>query len=453
MLGMAWLTLRQAQEALKSGRLEEAQRLLAQSGAQGHKQSWPLLQQVAQGFVERGQRHLERSDPEPAWADLLRAEQVGAAETSAADLRQRLTRLAIADVRARLEVGQPARASEAVALLHERGVRSPELQTLEETAKDWTQAQQLADRGEFAAAQTIIERLGRTWPEFDALKGFQRDLEGRRTTFGGVLLKLHEAVGEGHWRSVVRVADEVLAVAPNHGEARKARARAWQAIEPPTVVGQQTEKTARPAVTVQPASRFWLWIDGVGGYLVCLGTRVTIGQATPEATVDIPLFADVSRHHATLTRDNEGYVLEAVRGVSVNGTPADKALLQSGDRVTLGASCQLMFRQPVAVSATARIDLASGHRLPQSVDAVILMADTLVLAPGKQAHVTVEDLRQPVVLFRQKGGLGVRHAGPFAVDGQKCSERGQLAPASRVVGEEFSFAVEPADGNGGMASG
>src|ERR1700722_1342432 len=111
MLGMAWLTLRQAQEALKNGRLEDAQRLLAQSGAHGHKQSWPLLQQVAQGFVDRARRHLERNDADAAWGDLLRAEQVGAAEEAAAELRQKLTRSAIADVRARLEGGQPARAA------------------------------------------------------------------------------------------------------------------------------------------------------------------------------------------------------------------------------------------------------------------------------------------------------------------------------------------------------
>jgi len=50
MLGTAWLTLRQAQEALKNGRLEEAQRLLSQSGAQGHRRSWNLLQQLARGY-------------------------------------------------------------------------------------------------------------------------------------------------------------------------------------------------------------------------------------------------------------------------------------------------------------------------------------------------------------------------------------------------------------------
>jgi hypothetical protein len=190
-------------------------------------------------------------------------------------------------------------------------------------------------------------------------------------------------------------------------------------------------------------NRFLLWIDGVGGYLVCLDNRVSLGQATPEATVDIALFADVSRLHASLTRDSEGYLLEATRALAVNGEPTAKALLQSGDRVTLGNSCQLQFRQPVPVSATARLDLASGHRLVQAVEAVILMADTLVLGAGSQAHIQIADLRQPVVLFRQKGGLGIRHAGPFTVDGQRCQERGQLGPSSKVVGDEFTFAVEP----------
>ncbi len=194
---------------------------------------------------------------------------------------------------------------------------------------------------------------------------------------------------------------------------------------------------------VETANRFLLWIDGIGGYLVCLGPRVTIGQAVPETTVDLPLFADVSRLHATLTRDTEGYLLEAVRPLQVNGQVVEKALLQESDRVTLGTSCQLQFRQPVPVSTTARLDLVSGHRLALAVDAVVLMADTLVLGPGSQSHVNLPDLRQPIVLFRQKNGLGIRFAGPFAVDGQRCTERGTLKPNSMVSGEDFTFAIEP----------
>jgi hypothetical protein len=147
--------------------------------------------------------------------------------------------------------------------------------------------------------------------------------------------------------------------------------------------------------------------------------------------------------HATLTRDTEGYLLEAARLLQVNGRPAEKALLQTGDRVTLGSSCQIQFRQPVPVSASARLDLVSGHRLPLTLDGVILMADTLVMGPGTQVHVAMPDVQQPIVLYRTREGLGVRYGGNLVVDGQRCKERGTLRRASTVTGDDFAFAIEP----------
>jgi hypothetical protein len=209
------------------------------------------------------------------------------------------------------------------------------------------------------------------------------------------------------------------------------------------VVTSPSKESTESAREEGNSRQFLLWIDGVGGYLVCLGNRVTLGQATPDACADIALFADVSRLHASLTRDTEGYLLEALRPGQVNGRPVDKALLHSGDRVTLGASCQLQFLQPVPVSASARLDLASGHRLRLAVDAILLMADTLVLGPGPQAHVLMPDLKETVILYRHKDGLAVRHAGPFTVNGRACSERAVLEPGATVTGEDFSLALEP----------
>jgi len=235
----------------------------------------------------------------------------------------------------------------------------------------------------------------------------------------------------------------VLALAPQHAEARKVRNRAWKAIEPATVVSIPAPKVPAPSEpAVEAPAQLVLWIDEVGGYLVCLNNRVTIGQATPESTVDLPLFADVSRLHAALTRDSEGYLLEGLRPVQVNGQAVPKALLRAGDRVTLGACCQFQFLQPVPVSASARLDLVSGHRLRVGVDAVLLMADTLVLGPGPQAHILIPELKQPVVLFRQKNGLGVRHAGKLFINGQACHERGTVEPGATVAGDDFSLTLE-----------
>jgi hypothetical protein len=452
MLGFAWLALRQAQEALKNGRLEEAHRLLCQSAAQGHKKSFELLQQVVKGFVERGERQLRRDDAEAAWHDLLQAEQLDRDNRDADRLRQALVRLGLAEIRALLQAGEPGRASETIGRQRERSVRQPELLLLDEAAKGWLQARDQAARGEFARALDLTERVRRLLPgTVEPLNRFRAELEGHRDRFAELVKRLHEASEAARWREVLDLADQVLAVAPQHPEARRARGLAWKSVEPVTVI------TAPPAAVPQqpgpdsridPPVRFLLWVDGVGGYLVCLGNRVTLGQATPDGYVDVPLYADVSRLHAALTRENGSYVLEAMRPAQVNGQAAEKALLRSNDRITLGAACQLQFRQPAPVSASARLDLTSGQRLPLSVDGVLLMADTLLLGPGPQVHVTVPDLKQPVVLYRHKDGLGLRCPGPFVIDGQRGQERGLLRPTSSASGEDFSLALEPLGARG-----
>ena len=446
MLGFAWLAFRQAREALKAGRLEEAHRLLSQPCVHGHKRSWELLREVTRGLVVRAQHHVDQGDLSAAWNDLVAAEQVNASDQDVYRLRQELIRRGIEQARRFLQAGEPARAAEVLTQLRNRSAEHAELPALEDAAQGWTQAREQAARGEFASAIAIMERVRRVFPErIGALEQFVKSLEQRHQAFSGLLVQLHQAVDHKDWREALRLAEQVLAMAPQHAEARKSRAHAWRAIEPETIGMPARRELEEPEPGKPDArERFFLWIDGVGGYLVCLGSRVTVGQATPDSFVDIPLFADVSRLHASLTRDAEGYVLEATRPLLVNGQKAERTLLQNGDRVTLGNSCQLLFTQPVPVSSSARIDVVSGHRLPLTVDGVLLMADTLVLGPDSQAHVVVPDLQQPVVLFRQKDGLAMRAVGEFSVDGERCRERASLRPTSFVIGDDFAFALEPA---------
>jgi hypothetical protein len=188
-------------------------------------------------------------------------------------------------------------------------------------------------------------------------------------------------------------------------------------------------------------------VDGVGGYLVCLANRVTFGQATADGPVDVPLFADVSRLHAEVTRDGEGYVIESGKGVLVNGAATLRATLAAGDRVTLGGTCQFLFHRPVSVSGTARLELTSGHRLPVAVDGVLLMANEVMLGPGPNAHVVLPDLPAPVLIYRSKDGLGVRVPGaPFRIDDARCHDRAALPLPAVVSADTFTFAIEPVTG-------
>jgi tetratricopeptide (TPR) repeat protein len=448
MLGFAWLTLRQAQEALKNGRLEEAQRLLAQPSAQGHRRAGDLQVRLGRAFAERGERQLQLDDAEGAWRDLLQAERLGAADKVCDRLRQALTRLGIAEVRALLQAGETGRADETVSRLRQRGVRSAELPILEEGLRGWQHARSLADRGEFPAALEAVERARRVFGANQRLEEYQADLRRRRERFAELLGKLHGAAAANHWREVIEAAEQVLAAAPQHAEARTLRTQAWKAVQPATVaLGPPAQDVERNGDEAQAGSpRYVVWIDGVGGFLICLGNRLTFGQAALDSRADIPLVADVSRLHATLTRDGEGYLVEAVRPIQINAQTVTRALLHSGDRLTLGTTCQFLFRQPVPGNMTARLDLVSGHRFAQAVDAVVVLAETVVLAGGAtNAHVGVPDLKRPIVLYRHKDGLGVHHEGELRVDGKKCVGRTFLGPRANVTGEDIAFAVEPAE--------
>ncbi|MFM8272338.1 MAG: FHA domain-containing protein, partial [Gemmata sp.] len=211
---------------------------------------------------------------------------------------------------------------------------------------------------------------------------------------------------------------------------------------PPAASGPMLSSASGAA---QP-KRFLLWVDGVGGYLVCLSNRVTFGQATADGPVDVPLFADVSRTHAELTRDAEGYVIESGRGIRVNGTETNRTVLDGGDRVTLGSSCQFVFHKPVALSSSARLELTSGHRLPVSVEAVLLMGNELILGPEPDSHIPLK-VPEPVLIYRSREGLSVRVPDTkFTIDDQSCADRALLPLPGVVSCDAFTFAVEPVSG-------
>lgn len=488
-----WLTFRQVREALRAGQPDEARRLVEPLAAAGYRKAVRLTREVARSYLARADKHLRADHPDAAWRELLAAESLNTGEGEAARLRTTLTRLGLAECRAALEVGHPVLALDAVARLRDYRSVSPELDPLATAASDWLTAAGQADRGDFLLAKVTATRVrDRLDPTTGAgVARFLADLEQRALRCREGVGRLHAAADARQWEDAIRWADEVVAVAPNHREARDLRAQAWDALRPDAAVEVADFEPVVPLAVASPGEefasqrvmsavrvsapvlaptrraggslpsqtnhvqdtpddtrplpkRFRLWVDGVGGYLVCLSPRVTFGQATSEGPVDVPLFADVSRLHAELTRDAEGYVLESGREVQVNGRPVKRTALACGDRITLGSTCQFVFRKPVPISPTARLELVSGHRLPMAVDGVLLMAESLILGREGRVHVAMPDeVPGTVVLYRSKDGLGVRFDGPFTVDGRPCQGRSPLPLPAVVSAEAFSFAVEP----------
>lgn len=467
-----WLALRLAREAVDNHRPEEAHRLIEPLIAEGYRKAWRLAREVVKQYVNRATRALDQHNPDAAWRDLVAAEALNTGEKAVGELRQTLARFGLVQARAALEAGNPLEVLAAVTKLQDRGVRHPDLIQLETAAKDWTTAIELADRGEFLRAVAELDKLRSKLPvPSAALDRFRAAVEDRHTAFRSAVARLYDAAEARLWRDALTAADEVLAVAPEHREAKAIRGKAWLAAVPyneaapvnepmregvgafGTTLPHAARMTATGGSRVTPPSpvgnaalprRFLLWVDGVGGYLVCLSNRVTFGQATSEGPVDVPLFADVSRLHAELSRDGEGYVVESAKGVLVNGVSATRAVLAAGDRITLGSTCQFLFHKPVSVSSTVRLELTSGHRLPVAVDGVLLMSNELMLGPGPNAHVLLPTVRTPVLLYRSKDGLGVRvPETPFHIDDRPCLDRATLPLPAVVTANDFTFAVEP----------
>lgn len=206
----------------------------------------------------------------------------------------------------------------------------------------------------------------------------------------------------------------------------------------------QAPSNYRRAGASATTDRFALWIDGVGGYLVCLRDSVVLGQSTADATVDVALQADVSRKHAVIRRQAEEYWLEALATTKIEGRPiGGKVLLRDGDEIQLGASVRLRFRRPHPLSATARLEPLSYHRPRPGVDAVLLMSESLVLGPRWQNHVVCRDWSSDLVLARRGGELSCRAMRPFSINGSECDGRGPLAFTSRIEGDDFTLCLEP----------
>jgi hypothetical protein len=192
-----------------------------------------------------------------------------------------------------------------------------------------------------------------------------------------------------------------------------------------------------------PKSRLLLWVDAVGGFFVCLGNEVRLGQAVPDSSVDLPLLADLSRHHATFRRDVEGYTLEPVRDVRLNHERITApSWINDGSLLEFGPALKMRFSRPHPLSATARLDYISHHRTQPSSAAVLLMADTLILGPSPNNHVVCRHWPHDVVLHRQHGGLFCTSSTPVEIDGRRYETRAPLAGNSRVDGEGFSFSLE-----------
>ncbi len=477
------LKLRAVQVAATSGRYEEAIALLERESLSEFLPAKKLAQDVAGKLVERAGKRFTRGDSLAGWQDLAVAERLGGQSEAIGKLREQVAATALDEARGYLVAGQPAAAQARLAKLDRKGLLGEAGRRLEQVAQAMQQAQEAAQHGRYAAAMAALEQAMRlvsdgvsgegTMEIAHQLESQGREIAGRQTRAQRLSAELHARLTEQDWSAVLSAAEAMLAIAPQHEAARQARRRAWQAVgmdvthamrRPPQAEqvplewkrggAQGGRRSTRPGARssegdtvsgTEAQQRVLLWVDAVGGFLVCLDDQVVLGQPSQECSIAVPILADLSRRHAVIRREAGAYVIEPIQSVRVDGRGlTGPIVLADGQLIQLGDSVRLRFSKPHALSATARLDFESHHKTQPTADGVLLMADSCVLGPSAHCHVRCRDWQQDVVLYRNNGGFQCRSAGPLLVAGETRSGPIDVLAGERVEGDNFSFTWEMA---------
>ena len=455
------LQLQEARVALRSGSLDEAGKLLQQGDLLKFLPAKNLSAKLAHKFLQRAEIRVERGESSAGWSDLQQASELAGSTDELERVRSALVERSLVEVRTLLGAGQADEALARLERLSERNQSSSDVRRLYQATYQLKKSLRLCQRGQFAEAETELSSAAALCPEVEAFSQRLQECRLNRAEVCRQNQALHRALVAEDWYAVLEASETLLELAPDHSQARSAKCRAWAAVgvkatqahvDKPKQNHQRRASTGTgiksPKVDTvaerTPGERFLLWLDAVGGFLVCLGDEIILGPPTSDSAADVPILGDISRRHAVLRRDREGYLIQPLRDTKLDGRPLDgPTTLVDGNIIELGDGVQLRFRRPHALSMTARLEMVSAHRFDPSVDAVLLMADSCVLGAAKHSHIVCRDWPSDVVLFRQGESLTCRHNGPIEVDGKQNENKASIQTNSRVVGDEFSFTLEP----------
>jgi hypothetical protein len=477
----AWrLQLREARLAVADGRWDEAAEMLASETLREFLPAKRLSQQLAGQLVARARQRMQLGQSTAGWRDLDRAARLGVGESEVGGVRHDEAQRRLTAAIEMLARGEAAAARQALERMEHRRLGGNDRRTWQMIAQHLETSNQRTSKGDLPAAIDSLEQAKRLLPA-EGSAGVSRFLEQRLASLResaaaqhALDARLHTALAAASWTEVLAAAEALLELAPQHSAARQARQKAWQAVgmdvtmaycPPPRYAGEGLGEGRRngrvrpmnypspsPALRGrgntnvterQSGKRIVAWIDSVGGYLICTGDEIVLGQPSAEGGVDVPILGDLSRRHAVIRRDREAYVLTPLHRTAVDGRAiTEPTVLRDKATIRLGDGVELHFRKPHALSATAVLELASHHRTEPAVDGIVLMSESCILGPQPHSHIRCRNWTGDLVLFRRGDELMCRTHAPVEIDGQTCVGQAAVSATSRMENEDFALSLE-----------
>lgn len=473
---MKWnLKLKFAEQALRRGDLDRAIRHYESGQISDKNRKLSLVRQLADALLERSQAAILMGRFEVAWKDLDAVAKFNLKEFQheTRACKNQLIELTIESADASLVRGEPVCALNCIESLGQRRVMDWRLNNIKTVSECLNSANRFAAKGQFKKSVAELEKAKTVRPDLPFLAGRISAFKTRTRQMKKYVTDVEAYALQGKWGDVSQSCERILHIAPTNQVAFEARQECRARLKKKTrrqmnsTTVNSSKVQSAPAINTNPSmenvvvepslsdrikpmdnsvsgNKFLLWVDGVGGYLVC-GSRVnSLGQAIDGAKVDIGIQGNLRSHHANLERVEGGHLFEPIGNVSIDGVELDsKVVLKNGQKLSFEGGVELAYSQTHALSKTARLNFVSRHRSVPWADAVILPVTSMILGPNRLNHVYCPTWSESLVLFERAGQWFCRAKQAIEVDGKLVATETAIDLKSRIVGDDFSLTLEP----------
>lgn len=181
------------------------------------------------------------------------------------------------------------------------------------------------------------------------------------------------------------------------------------------------------------SSGVWqLWIDRGGGFRLLTAPQISLGGGGDRPLADVAVRGPWPRRAAVLQRRSDGDWLYPAGAGSGRPLGQQETLTWNG--------CSLHYRRPTPLSRSARLTASPPVRFVDSIDAVVWMADSLLLGPEAHNHVQIHSLSSQGLVIFCTGHLSTGQM-PDAGSQLQWSIRGrQLAAEKLTIGQVWRHA-------------
>ena len=492
---MAWFRRKnEIDDAISAGQLDRAMELTRRLGESKAKREH--RRELTEALILRANSAAETADFSVAWQTLTQAASFADSQqqTLLSQTTQQLQAQTISNADEALHAGQSLQAAGLLKLLADRDLSNQKSEQIGSVAELLQSVDQLTLAGKFDDTIECLQSAQRLYPDLPGLSERLAEHQEQKQELDLLSDSLQSAALSCKWNEVCQLCDQILVIAPRHEIAVGAKRHAMQRIKRRTSVGSRLTNVPESSkgdddLVVKPSgggrasvanvkdtafaeseslakstssnldsasdqdfslpplsSSFLIWIDGVGGYLVCTDPINFIGQAVEGSTVSIPLQADVRQRHARIETIAGQHLVQPLGPVAIAGreVPVDESVaIKSGQLILLGDRVELAYRQDHPLSKSARLDFVSRHRTLPWSDGVILAGQSIVLGPNPNNHVFCPGWKADLILFRRNDQWFAKSKIGFCVDEQAMASEAEIRFDSRLYGDSFSLKLEP----------